>query len=220
MGSYLLVLDTATRLPVRSGYPDRSELLRRVSHLQPGRDPDRPGQQEGDRAPRREHRQSRSVASCSAPEAVLSASLSAPMVIPWRPAHRSGDVEVYDLQNEPLTAKVPTGTTSVAAVAFSADGKVAGVGRRGWRSFVSGITTTWQDHRPDGGRRWSGPASGLQPRRQGAGFSRWRQTGTPLGRCDRQADGRPTGPQGGARSGAWLSAPMASGWPPEALRTC
>ena len=55
----------------------------------------------------------------------------------------SGDVEVYDLQNEPLTARVPAGTTSVSAIAFSPDGKVlASAGAGGVISLWN--TTTWQ----------------------------------------------------------------------------
>ena len=55
----------------------------------------------------------------------------------------AGDVEVYDLQNEPLTTKVPAGTTSVNKVAFRPNAKMlATAGSDGVVRFMN--TTTWQ----------------------------------------------------------------------------
>jgi WD40 repeat protein len=55
----------------------------------------------------------------------------------------SGDVDVYDLQNAPLATKVPAGTDSVTALAFRPDGKVlATAGSDSVIRFWD--TTTWQ----------------------------------------------------------------------------
>jgi len=55
----------------------------------------------------------------------------------------SGDVDVYDLQNAPLATKVPAGMTSVTAIAFRPDGKVlASAGSDSVIRFWD--TSTWQ----------------------------------------------------------------------------
>ena len=69
----------------------------------------------------------------------------------------AGDVEVYDLQNEPLTTEVPAGTASVHEVAFRPNAKVlATAGSDGVVRFWN--TTTWQTigQTPSGGGA-SGP---------------------------------------------------------------
>lgn len=141
-GSYLLVLDTATRLPVRSAtLIDPNYYVESLTYS-----PD------GTRialASKREIELLDASTGKQVGSQLLGPRGSALSVAFSADGHSmaagssSGDVEVYDLQNEPLTAKVPTGTTSVAAVAFSADGKVlasAGAGGviRLWN------TTTWQ----------------------------------------------------------------------------
>jgi WD40 repeat protein len=55
----------------------------------------------------------------------------------------AGDVEMYDLQNEPLTTEVPAGTTSVQEVAFRPNANVlAAAGSDGVVRFWN--TTTWK----------------------------------------------------------------------------
>jgi WD40 repeat protein len=49
----------------------------------------------------------------------------------------SGDVEVFDLQNAPLATKVPAGTDSVTAIAFRPDGKVLAA------AGSDGVTRLW-----------------------------------------------------------------------------
>jgi WD40 repeat protein len=141
-GSYLLVLDTATRLPVRSAtLIDPNSYVESLTYS-----PD------GTRialASKREIELLDASTGKQVGSQLLGPRGSAQSVAFGADGHSmaagssSGDVEVYDLQNEPLTAKVPTGTTAVGAVAFSADGKVlasAGAGGviRLWN------TTTWK----------------------------------------------------------------------------
>ncbi len=141
-GSYLLVLDAATRLPLRGATQvDPNYYIESLAYS-----PD------GSRialASKREIELLDVSTGKQVGSQLLGPRGSALSVAFGADGHSmaagssSGDVEVYDLQNEPLTARVPAGTASVSAIAFSPDGKVlasAGAGGviRLWN------TTTWQ----------------------------------------------------------------------------
>ena len=141
-GDYLLVLDTATWLPVRdatvidanyyiesvSYSPDGSRIAlaskREVELLDSGT-----GRQVGNQL-------------LGARGSVLSVAFGADGRS-LAAGSAAGDVVVFDLQNEPLTTKVPAGTNAVSAVAFRPQGNVlASAGSDGVIRFWD--TTTWK----------------------------------------------------------------------------
>jgi WD40 repeat protein len=141
-GSNLLVLDTATRLPVRDALSvDTNYNIESVSYSPDGSVIALASKKEIELLDAATGRQVGSQLLGARAGVVTLAfgadghSLAAGSL--------AGDVEVYDLQNEPLTTRVPAGTTSVDEIAFRPNANVlATAGSDGVVRFWN--TATWQ----------------------------------------------------------------------------
>ena len=141
-GDYLLVLDTATWLPVRDATViDANYYIESVSYSPDGSRIALASKREVELLDANTGRQvgSQLLGPRGSALSVAFGADGRSMAA----GSSTGDVEVYDLQNEPLTTKVLAGTTSVSAVAFRPDGKVlAAAGSDGVIRLWN--PTTWQ----------------------------------------------------------------------------
>jgi WD40 repeat protein len=141
-GDYLLVLDTATWLPVRDALViDSNFYIESLSYSPDGRSIALASKREVELLDANTGRQVGSQL-LGPRGSVLSVAFGADGRS-LAAGSSAGDVVVYDLQNEPLTTKVVAGTSSVSTVAFRPDGKVlASAGSDGVIRLWD--TTTWQ----------------------------------------------------------------------------